>query len=84
MTTWSEAEQAGRIAGATLTDKKLRLRTVPCACGGEITADAADPGPEVRRHNHTVNHRIWWIKNEPDWQGEEADLLLVRAGGGER
>ena len=70
MSTWSEPEQAGRIAGATLTDRPLRLRTVPCACGGEITADAANPADEVRRHNRTVAHRIWWIQHESDWQGE--------------
>ena len=71
MSTWSEPERAGRIAGATLTDRPLRIRTVQCACGGEITADAADPGPEIVRHNRTRQHVLWWIRAEADWQGDE-------------
>lgn len=71
MSTWSESERAGRIAGATLTDRPLRLRSVDCACGGEITADVADPGPEVLRHNRTLQHRLWWMRQE--WRADGGD-----------
>jgi len=70
MSTWSEAERAGRIAGATLTDRPLRLRTYRCACGGEIVADVADPSPQVARHNETVGHLRWAWRNglEEEWR----------------
>jgi hypothetical protein len=71
MSAFSAAETAGHIANRTLTDRPLRLRTRPCACGGEITADVVDPGPEVRRHNETYAHRLWWLRQEADWQGDE-------------
>ena len=66
---FSHAELAGRIAGAVLTDRPLRLVTRPCACGGEITADAADPGEMVRRHNETRAHLVWAWKAglEEEW-----------------
>jgi hypothetical protein len=35
-----------------------------CVCGGEITADVRDPGPEVLRHNRTPWHRGWWRRLE--------------------
>ena len=34
-------------------------RTERCLCGGSITADDADPGPEVLRHMRTRQHRAW-------------------------
>jgi hypothetical protein len=34
-------------------------RTLPCACGGTITADPADAGPAVLRHNRSRRHAAW-------------------------
>ncbi len=64
MTAWSRPEMTGRIAGAWLTDKPLRLRTIPCACGGEITADRDDPGEAVRRHNATAQHLRYCARSD--------------------
>lgn len=35
------------------------IRTERCTCGGTITADDADPGPEVLRHMRTKRHEAW-------------------------
>lgn len=37
----------------------MTVRTEPCLCGGSITADDADPGPEVLRHMRTRRHADW-------------------------
>jgi len=34
-------------------------RTVPCACGGTVTAEPADPFPGVSAHNAGPEHRAW-------------------------
>ena len=64
MTAWSAPEQAGHVANAMLADRPLRIVTRPCACGGEITADAADPGEQIRRHNRTLAHLRWWHRQD--------------------
>jgi len=46
------------------------IRTVPCACGGYITADRRHPFLQVARHNRTVEHQSWWALARIDWQGE--------------
>ena len=69
MTAWSGPELVGQVANRAMTDRPLRVRTVPCACGGEITADVTDPGPEVKRHNETLRHRVWWIRIEQAEEG---------------
>lgn len=35
------------------------MRREPCACGGVIEADPADPGPAVLLHTTTLRHRRW-------------------------
>jgi hypothetical protein len=71
VTAWSGPELAGHVANAMTTDRPLRLRTLPCACGGEITADLHDPTPQVQRHNRTLQHRAWWARLErQDWDQE--------------
>lgn len=35
------------------------IRTERCVCGGAITADDKDPGPEVLRHMRTKRHEAW-------------------------
>lgn len=35
------------------------MRTEPCACGGRIAADPADPMPAVAAHNAGPEHRAW-------------------------
>jgi len=71
MRAFSAAETAGHIANRALADRPLRLRTLPCACGGEITADVTDPVSEVQRHNRTLAHRLWWARIErKDWGRE--------------
>ena len=71
VTAFSAAETAGHIANRALADRPLRLRTLPCACGGEITADVTDPTPEVQRHNQTLLHRLWWSRLEREAWDEE-------------
>ena len=66
MSTWSRAEIAGHVPGMGPADTVLRLRTVRCACGTEIVADAANPGPQVRRHNATRAHLLWWLRTEAE------------------
>ena len=39
-------------------------RTEPCACGGSITADAADPVAvtnALRMHQRSPQHVAWWL-----------------------
>ena len=75
MSHFSSAELAGRVAGAVLTDRPLRLVTRPCwACGGEITADAADPGEMVRRHNDGPRHLAW------EWRSGAREEWLAVTG----
>jgi hypothetical protein len=42
----------------------------PCACGIRVTASRLDPGPGVREHNATAEHRAWGRRVDADWQGE--------------
>ncbi len=67
----SAAELFGRVALAGLATP-LRLHREACACGGEIVANADDPGPAVAQHNRTAVHRAWWARVRVAWQGEEA------------
>jgi hypothetical protein len=64
MTAWSKAEVVGHVEGLGPAEKLLHLRTVRCACGTEIVADAANPAPQVLRHNRTHAHVLWWLRQE--------------------
>ncbi|MCU0894787.1 MAG: hypothetical protein MUD06_10780 [Rhodospirillales bacterium] len=58
MTYFSRPELVGHIAGIAIADRPLRLVGRRCGvCGIDIIADAADPGPQVLRHNQTARHR---------------------------
>ena len=70
MSALSAAEMFGRVAGAGM-GQPLRIRTERCACKGEIVANVDDPGPDVARHNATIQHRAWWARVRRDWQGED-------------
>ena len=72
MTAWSKAELAGHVAGMGPADTVLHLRTVRCACGTEIVADAANPAPQVLRHNQTRVHVLWWLRQEADYRARLA------------
>lgn len=32
---------------------------MPCACGGQVTADDVNPYQGVAAHNRTLAHRLW-------------------------
>lgn len=70
MTAFSPAELLGRIPGLPISaDKARHLRTLPCACGGTITADPRDPRREVIQHNESAWHCDWWTRAErKDWE----------------
>lgn len=34
-------------------------KTLPCLCGGEVTADVECPAAGVREHQRTEQHREW-------------------------
>ena len=36
-----------------------RLRTLPCACGGFVTADPENPAKGVQRHQLRPEHAAW-------------------------
>lgn len=36
-----------------------RLQTLPCACGGYVTADPERPAPGVAAHQFTGRHKAW-------------------------
>jgi len=68
---FSGPELAGHIANRTLSDRQVDCKTERCACGGVITADVIDPGPEVLRHNRSLRHLVWWAHMEAkDWEQE--------------
>ena len=71
MTAFNLAELSGHVPGLPIADTSVRLRSVECVCGTEITADADHPGPAVRRHNLTPAHLRWWARVGDDPQGEE-------------
>lgn len=57
-------------AGPVARVPTAALRTVPCACGGYVTAAPEKPYHDVLRHNRTVEHRAWWTRVRGEWQGE--------------
>lgn len=69
MSALSPAEVFGRVTLPGFATP-LRIRREPCACRGEIVANADDPGPDVLRHNQSIHHRAWWARVRRDWQGE--------------
>ena len=38
---------------------RLRTRTLPCACGGTVTADPAEPTRGVQLHQREAVHKQW-------------------------
>lgn len=40
------------------------LATVPCSCGGEVTADPSRPAYGVAAHQYTSRHRAWRAARE--------------------
>ena len=38
---------------------RLRSRTLPCACGGTVTADPDDPAQGVQLHQREAIHRLY-------------------------
>lgn len=70
MSALSAAELFGRVSLPGFATE-LRIRREPCACGGEIVANADDPGADVLRHNRTVKHAAWWARVRRDWQGDD-------------
>lgn len=50
-----EGELAFGYSGLAIS----RLETLPCACGGEVTADPERPAPGVAAHQFTGRHKGW-------------------------
>lgn len=40
------------------------VRTLPCACGGSVTADIECPAAGIREHQATSMHREWRLWGE--------------------
>lgn len=71
MSALSPAELFGHVPHPALVSP-LRVERRPCACGGEIVANADDPGADVLRHNLTIKHAAWWERVRVAWQGDPA------------
>lgn len=55
-------------ASTNLVDRRADpahgLVSVPCACGGMVTADPIQPAKGVQAHNYTSRHRGWRANRE--------------------
>jgi hypothetical protein len=49
-----------------MTEKVRRWRIVPCACGGTIRGEIANPAKYVLAHNRSMLHRNWRAIQEFD------------------
>lgn len=60
------ATEAALFAGysRTVGADDTRLQTLPCACGGRVTADPAAPAKGVAQHNSTGRHKAWRAARE--------------------
>jgi hypothetical protein len=38
---------------------RIRSRTLPCACGGTVTADPSEPAQGVQLHQREAIHRMY-------------------------
>ena len=38
---------------------RIRIRTLPCACGGSVTADPTEPTHGVQVHQREAVHRLY-------------------------
>ena len=70
MTALSASELFGRVSLPGFATP-LRVARAMCACGGEIVANAEDPGADVLRHNRTPKHAAWWARVRREWQGDD-------------
>jgi hypothetical protein len=53
-------DSTARDVSATPIDASAGLlRSLPCVCGGIVTADPACPAVGVRIHQTSLLHRIW-------------------------
>ena len=44
---------------------RLRTRTLPCACGGTVTANPDDPALGVQLHQREATHRLYRARFSP-------------------
>ena len=68
---WSPAELSGRLPADYLFNS-MTIEGRPCACGGMVWADPANPAPGVKVHNSTLEHMAWTeAEGEREAWGEE-------------
>ena len=56
-------------------------RTLPCRCGGLVTADPGAPTEGVREHNATWRHRTWRMLPYRQCEGVMGQTCIVSIPG---
>lgn len=61
---------ASAAHSSSLVDRRFDpahgLVTLPCVCGGDVTADPIVPAKGVQAHNYSSRHRAWRNNREAE------------------